>query len=81
MKNIERAKEIFISNYCSHFILYCENEDIYQEYESYGIDKDTEIEWTRDYINKKLMSMTNINASDNMTDIYILQVYINTTIL
>lgn len=71
MKNIERAKEIFVSNCCSEFLLSIGNKDIMHEYESYDIDENIKNEWTREFLNERLMTMTNTNAVEILSDMYI----------
>ena len=71
MKNIERAKEIFVSNYCSEFLLSIEDKDIMHEYESYDIDESIENEWTREFLNERLMTMTNTNVVEKVSDMYL----------
>ena len=71
MKNIERAKEIFVSNCCSEFLLSIGDKDIMHEYESYDIDESIKNEWTREFLNERLMTMTNTNAVEILSDMYI----------
>ena len=71
MKNIERAKEIFVSNYCSEFLLSIGDKDIMHEYESYDIDESIKNEWTREFINERLVTMTNTNVVEILSDMYI----------
>ena len=71
MKNIERAKEIFVSNYCSEFLLGIGDKDIMHEYESYDIDESIKNEWTREFLNERLMTMTNTNVVEILSDMYI----------
>ena len=71
MKNIERAKEIFVSNYCSEFLLGIGDKDIMHEYESYDVDESIENEWTREFLNERLMTMTNTNVVEILSDMYI----------
>ena len=73
MKNIERAKEIFVSNCCSEFLLSIGDKDIMHEYESYDVDESIENEWTREFLNERLMSMTNTNVDvvEILSDMYI----------
>ena len=71
MKNIERAKEIFVSNYCSEFLINIGNKDIMHEYESYDIDESIKNEWTREFLNEKLVTMTNTNVVEILSDMYI----------
>ena len=71
MKNIERAKEIFVSNYCSEFLLSIEDKDIMHEYESYDVDESIENEWTREFLNERLLTMTNTDVVEILSDMYI----------
>ena len=71
MKNIERAKEIFVSNCCSEFLLSIGDKDIMHEYESYDVDESIENEWTKEFLNERLMSMTNTNAVEKVSDMYL----------
>ena len=71
MKNIERAKEIFVSNCCSEFLLSIGDKDIMHEYESYDIDESIKNEWTREFLNEKLVTMTNTNVVEILSDMYI----------
>ena len=71
MKNIERAKEIFVSNCCSEFLLSIGNKDIMHEYESYDVDESIENEWTKEFLNERLMSMTNTNVVEKVSDMYL----------
>lgn len=61
MNNIEKAKDIFRSHDCSYFILYQDSQAILDEYLSYNIDKNIEIEWTREYILDNLNEMNSEN--------------------
>ena len=71
MKNIERAKEIFVSNYCSEFLINIGNKDIMHEYESYDVDESIENEWTREFLNERLLTMTNTDVVEILSDMYI----------
>ena len=71
MKNIERAKEIFVSNCCSEFLLSIGDKDIMHEYESYDVDESIENEWTKEFLNERLMSMTNTNVVEKVSDMYL----------
>ena len=71
MKNIERAKEIFVSNCCSEFLLSIGNKDIMHEYESYDIDESIKNEWTREFLNERLVTMTNTNVVEKVSDMYL----------
>ena len=71
MKNIERAKEIFVSNCCSEFLLSIGDKDIMHEYESYDIDESIENEWTREFLNERLVTMTNTNVVEKVSDMYL----------
>ena len=71
MKNIERAKEIFVSNCCSEFLLSIGNKDIMHEYEFYDVDESIENEWTKEFLNERLMSMTNTNVVEKVSDMYL----------
>lgn len=74
MDKLKRAKEIFLSNYCSEFIIGCGSEDILREYESYNVDESIETEWTREFINERLMTMTSTNAVDKVSDMYLARI-------
>ena len=71
MKNIERAKEIFVSNCCSEFLLSIGDKDIMHEYESYDIDESIKNEWTKVFLNERMMSMTNTNVVEKVSDMYL----------
>ena len=71
MKNIERAKEIFVSNCCSEFLLSIGDKDIMHEYESYDIDESIKNEWTREFLNERLLTMTNTDVVEILSDMYI----------
>ena len=71
MKNIERAKEIFVSNCCSEFLLSIGDKDIMHEYESYDVDESIENEWTREFLNERLLTMTNTDVVEILSDMYI----------
>ena len=52
MNNNEKAKELFYMFDCSHMFLSMEGRD--EEYNSYNIDKNTEILWIREFINNNI---------------------------
>ena len=70
MNDLEKAKEIFRSHVCSHFIIYTDSEDLLSQYLSYNGDKNIELEWTREYILEQFDELNDKNVIGKMYNFY-----------
>ena len=70
MNDLEKAKEIFRSHVCSHFIIYTDSEDLLSQYLSYNVDKNQELEWTREYILEQFDELNDKNVIGKMYNFY-----------
>lgn len=64
IKNLEQAKEYFVSMGCSGFHMMRESSLKYEEYNALEIDRSIESEWIREVFEKKLDEFNTISPND-----------------